>query len=504
MTGDGTVEQATKVPTIPFGSGRRQWPRSLLGQTMLALAFALLASQAIYASLLYRAADERREVALLNTAAFEILSGPARLSAEVARARPQRGPGGRRGLRVVPRELRYSLAAASPIRGDEKRNGDRERPLAEVLQRQGVQVEELAIVERRTLGDPDIASQVARRPQLKAQIEQMSPQMLVVALRRAGSTAWEVVRLPVPRMERGVITGLLVQTAILFAVLMAILYGVLRRLTGPLAALTRRTSEIARPGANLQPIEPQGPDDVRQLMAAHNAMEARISAMLDEKDVMLGAIGHDLKTPLAALRVRIESVEDDAQRARMAATIEDIVRTLDEILELARIGRASNPPERAAIMALADSVVEEFEDMGEPVTLADGPRVSADVHVTWLKRALRNLISNAVRYGGGATVSVIETPGEVVLRVEDEGPGIPEDKLEHIMEPFVRGESSRSRATGGAGLGLTLARAVAEERGGSLVLCNRPGKDGIGGGLIAEIRLPRSGPGAPSARRGRG
>lgn len=500
MTGEGKAGQPAKVPAIPFGGGRRQWPRSLLGQTMLALAFALLASQAIYASLLYRAADERREVALLNSAAFEILSGPARLSAEVARASPQRGPGGRRGLRVVPRELRYSLSPASPLRPGEKRVPAREAPLADVLQRQGVQIAELAIVERRALSDPEIAAQVAQRPNLRERIEQFSPQMLVVALRREGSNVWEVVRLPVPRMERGVITGLLVQTVILFAVLMAILYGVLRRLTGPLAALTRRTSEIARPGASPRPIEPQGPDDVRQLMAAHNAMEARISAMLDEKDVMLGAIGHDLKTPLAALRVRIESVEDDAQRARMAATIEDIVRTLDEILELARIGRASNPPERAAIVALADSVVEEFEDMGEPVTLLDGPRVSAEVHVTWLKRALRNLISNAVRYGGGATVSVIEAAGEVVLRVEDEGPGIPEDKLEHIMEPFVRGESSRSRATGGAGLGLTLARAVAEERGGSLVLANRSG-----GGLVAELRLPRSGPAVTptSSRRAR-
>jgi signal transduction histidine kinase len=170
----------------------------------------------------------------------------------------------------------------------------------------------------------------------------------------------------------------------------------------------------------------------------------------------------------------------------MAATIEDIVRTLDEILELARIGRASNPPERAAIGALAASVVEEFEDMGEPVTMAEGPRVSAEVHVNPLKRALRNLIANALRYGGGAAVSVVEAPGEVILRVEDNGPGIPAERIGAMTEPFVRGEASRSRATGGTGLGLTLARAVAEERGGSLVLANRPE-----GGLRAEIRLPR-------------
>ncbi len=467
--------------------GRRQWPRSLLGQTMLALALALLVAQTIYASLLYRAADERREVALLNAAAFEFFSGPMRLRAQVEQARPQRlGPGLRNRPRIVPRELRYQLAPQSPVAAGEQRLVQREKQLADMLQRQGVRTANLLIIERQALADPEVAALAAQSPGVRNRIERLSPRILLVALRRENSNAWEVVRLPVPRMERGVITGLVVQTVILFAVLMAILYGVLRRLTGPLAALTRRTAAIATPGSPSTPLEPQGPEDVRQLMAAHNAMEARIGAMLAEKDVMLGAIGHDLKTPLAALRVRIESVEDDGQRAKMAATIEDITRTLDEILELARIGRAGNPPERAALSALVASVVEEFEDMGEPVTLVEGPRVSADVHVTWLKRALRNLISNALRYGGGATVSVLQEPGTIVLRVEDAGPGIPEGLLGSITEPFVRGEASRSRATGGAGLGLTLARAVAEERGGELVLANRPT-----GGLVAEIRLPR-------------
>lgn len=466
----------------------RQWPRSLLGQTLMALALALLGAQTIYASLLYRAADERREAALLNAAAFELISGPFRLRGEDARplARPARLGEGTRPVRAMPRQLRYLLSPASPLQAGEKRSAHRERLLGEVLTRQGIATRDLAIVERPALADPLVRAALQGTPRLRQRVAELSPDLLVVALRRQGSSAWEVVRLPVPRMERGVITGLVVQTVILFAVLMAILYGVLRRLTGPLAALTRRTSEIARPGAPSRPLEPQGPDDVRRLIAAHNAMEARIGGMLAEKDVMLGAIGHDLKTPLAALRVRIESVPDDVQRARMAATIEDIVRTLDEILELARIGRAANPPERAAIVALAASVVEEFEDMGEAVTMVDGPRLSAEVHVTWLKRALRNLITNALRYGGSATVSVVSAPGQVILRVEDEGPGIPDNLIGAMTEPFVRGEASRSRSTGGTGLGLTIARAVAEERGGSLVLANRPG-----GGLAAELRLPR-------------
>lgn len=465
----------------------RHWPRSLLGQTMLALALALLGAQTIYATLLYRAADERREVALLNAAAFELISGPYRMMSQGARRLPGaalRGPA--RGLRAMPRQLRYMIVPNSPIAASDERSPKREALLGEVLVRQGIAFRELAIVERPALSDAEVVAAVQRFPRLRQRVEQVSPEILVVALRRSEAAEWEVVRLPVPQMEQGVIASLVIQTLILFLVLMAILYGVLRRLTGPLAALTRRTAQIARPGAPAPPLEPQGPDDVRQLMAAHNAMEARIGAMLAEKDVMLGAIGHDLKTPLAALRVRIESVEDDAQRARMAATIEDITRTLDDILELARIGRAANPPERAELSALAASVVEEFEDMGEPVTLAEGSRVSAEVHVTWLKRALRNLISNALRYGGTAAVAVVQEPRAVVLRVEDEGPGIPEDRIGAMTEPFVRGEASRSRATGGAGLGLTLARAIAEERGGQLVLVNRPA-----GGLRAEIRLPR-------------
>src|SRR6185312_10130036 len=106
-------------------------------------------------------------------------------------------------------------------------------------------------------------------------------------------------------------------------------------------------------------IEPSGPEDTRRLIAAHNAMEASIAALLDEKDVMLGAIGHDLKTPLAALRVRIESVPDDAERAKMAATIEDIARTLDDILSLARVGRPTDPLEPTDLAALVASVVED-------------------------------------------------------------------------------------------------------------------------------------------------
>jgi len=249
--------------------------------------------------------------------------------------------------------------------------------------------------------------------------------------------------------------------------------------------LTARLEVFAQTRETDGQIEPSGPQDMRRLIAAHNAMEERIAALLDEKDVMLGAIGHDLKTPLAALRVRIESVEDHAERERMARSIEDITGTLDDILSLARVGRPTDPLEQTDLGALAAGVVDEFEDMGEPVTLAEGPRIAGPVRATWLRRALRNLIANAVRYGERAEVSLAREGETAVIRIDDAGPGIPEADIDRMLEPFTRGETSRNRATGGAGLGLTIARAIAEQHGGRLVLANREG-----GGLRAELRLP--------------
>jgi len=169
----------------------------------------------------------------------------------------------------------------------------------------------------------------------------------------------------------------------------------------------------------------------------------------------------------------------------MAATIEDITRTLDDILSLARVGRPTDPLETTDLTALVSSVVEEFEDMGEPVTFEPGQRIALPLRATWLRRALRNLIGNALRYGRKANVSLERQGSEAVIRVEDEGPGIPQTELARMVEPFARGEGSRNRATGGAGLGLAIARAIAEQHGGHLVLANR-----VQGGLRVELRLP--------------
>jgi signal transduction histidine kinase len=244
-------------------------------------------------------------------------------------------------------------------------------------------------------------------------------------------------------------------------------------------------------------VVPQGPHDIRRLIAAQNAMEDRIIALINEKDVMLGAIGHDLKTPLAALRVRIECVEDDTERLRMAQTIEEIVRSLDDILSLARVGRPSEPLETNELSALVASVVEDYEDMGEPVELDDTMRIVLPLRAIWVRRALHNLIGNAVRYGSVAHVSLrreddADGTGWAVIRIEDRAPASPKARSSGCSN-LSPAANPRATPIPGAGLGLTLARAIADQHGGTLALANHIGPDGGILGLVAELRLPLAG-----------
>lgn len=470
---------------------RRLWPRSLRNQVLLAVMLALLVAQAVSAVLLLRAADNRREAVTLNVAALQLVrhERPAAEAPPRARMRDDTRQRERR-LRAMaprlPRPLRLEWVSQPVLLTGEQRLPERERNLRDMLASQGVAVSGAIVVERRIADDPVLA----QRPRLAARMAREHPRnatMLVAAVQRTGEAQWAVARVRLPPAERNVQRTIVVQTLVLFAVLAGALWLLLRRITRPLAQLTERTVAFARTRQPGEPLAEQGPDDLRHLIAAHNAMEARIAALLEEKDVMLGAIGHDLKTPLAALRVRIETVADAQQRARMAGTIEDMTRTLDDILMLARLGRPGEPREPTDLAALAASVISEFEDLGDPVQLADCARLIAPVQPGWLRRALRNLVSNAVRYGGGAQVSVLEHGTQVVLRVDDTGPGIPDANIPAMLEPFARGESSRNRQTGGAGLGLAIARSIAEQHGGTLALANRPE-----GGLRAEITLPRA------------
>ncbi|MGH6786363.1 MAG: sensor histidine kinase [Novosphingobium sp.] len=462
---------------------RRLWPRSLQGQVLLTIALALLLAQAIGAALLYRAQAERRDALLTHTAALRMF---AAVREEAGLPPPFDISGPRRG-----RGPRHQVTAESPLRAGEKRLTHAEAELSEMLAGQGMPLAQVVVFQRAVSTDPVMAERIARRRELlgRTRIETGRRLVIAAAQPKAGSR-WLVVRIAMPRTDARPLAGVIAQTLLIYAVLVGAVALILRRITGPLAALTRRVERFGETRDRAGQLAPEGPDDLRRLIEAHNAMENRVAALLDEKDVMLGAIGHDLKTPLTALRVRIESVEDEAERAKMAATIEDITRSLDDILSLARVGRPSDPREPTELAALVAAVAEEYEDMGEPVTLGETARAVLSLRATWLRRAVRNLISNALRYGAVARVGVVREESAAVILVEDEGPGIPDDRIAAMMEPFTRGEPSRSSETGGAGLGLTLARAIAEQHGGTLTLANRREEGGEVLGLTATLRLP--------------
>ena len=458
----------------------RFWPRSLQGQVLTAIALALLVAQTISAVLIWREQSYRRESSMVSSAAFRLL-GPTSERRRQQRRDDEDGE-------VSP--FRVARSDTSPLRAGDKRLHHVEHELTEILGAQGFDAAEVIVFERDLLKDAISLRFIQRhRRELAVFSNEPTPRLVIAAVRQS-SGQWVATRVFSEGGEMMVLAPLVGQTIVLYLVLVGAMAVILRRITRPLKALTRRVEDFAGNRKLEGQLEPDGPDDIQGLIMAHNAMEARIGAMLDEKDVMLGAIGHDLKTPLAALRVRIEAVDDDVERGRMAATIEDINRSLDDILSLARVGRPSDPIEPNELAALVADVIGEFEDMGEAVELGETDRIVLPIRATWLRRALRNLVSNALRYGQRARISLTREGRLAVLRIEDDGPGIPEGDIARMMEPFTRLEASRNSSTGGSGLGLTLARAIADQHGGTLTLANRYGADGRIAGLTATVSLP--------------
>jgi signal transduction histidine kinase len=277
--------------------------------------------------------------------------------------------------------------------------------------------------------------------------------------------------------------ALLIQTLTLYLAVLIPLALLVRRIARPLKALTERVGDVGLVN-DRPPMEPRGPSDVRDLIEAYNVAESRLSSLLTEKDVMLGAIGHDLKTPLASLRVRIENVEDDADREKMAATVDEMVTILDDILVFARLGTSAEEVQQTDLSALVETVVADLPEDARITLEADG-RIVAAVRPVLIRRALRNLVGNALQYGGNADLRIERDAAIVRVIVEDNGPGIPPEQLETIFEPFARAESSRNRASGGTGLGLTIARAIARAHSGDVTVQNRSE-----GGVKAVLWLP--------------
>jgi signal transduction histidine kinase len=273
-------------------------------------------------------------------------------------------------------------------------------------------------------------------------------------------------------------------TFVAFACVLIAALWIASRLSRPLRDLTEAAAHVGAAGQP-QAVEVRGPSDVRQTLEAFNAMSTRVSQLLGEKDVMLGALGHDLRTPLSSLRIRLESMEPESERNKAVKTIEETTQLLEAILELARQGRSNEPVQMMDVSILVQDMVEDYAETGAPVTLTTAERAPAACRPLLMRRLLRNLIDNAVTYGGAARVSVARRDGQIEIGVDDDGPGMTPEALAAATRPFVRGDASRSRTTGGAGLGLALADAIASTHKGALVLSNRTPH-----GLSAVVRLP--------------
>lgn len=276
---------------------------------------------------------------------------------------------------------------------------------------------------------------------------------------------------------------LLIETLLIYLGVMIPLLLVIRQISKPLRQLNQRLAQAGL-GSGAPPLEPQGPEDVRSLIDSFNAAEQRVNAMLTEKDVMLGAIGHDLKTPLASLRVRIESVEDEDERTKMAATVEEMVHILDDILILARLGKSAEALVLTDVSALVEMVADELDDGDRLTVVESSKKCRAAVRPILLRRALRNLLGNALQYGGTAQVATRCDGNQLTITIDDRGPGMSPEQLVAMFEPFARAENSRNRASGGSGLGLTIARAIARAHGGDVLLENRSE-----GGLRAILKI---------------
>lgn len=278
---------------------------------------------------------------------------------------------------------------------------------------------------------------------------------------------------------------LVLSLAVLLLATLGLSWLAVRWVVQPLRVLAQAAQSLGE-DLSRPPLPEDGPTEVRQATQAFNTMQRRLASFVDERTRMLTALSHDLKTPLTRMRLRTDLLDDEEARPRFEADLQEMETMVAQTLDFMR-GLGGHEARAAVdVNAMLQSLQSDQQAMGRRVAI-EGRALQAFVGVpSLLRRALGNLVDNAVLYGGGATVRVEDTPGQLTLHVLDNGPGLPEADLERVFEPFYRLEGSRNRATGGTGLGLGIVRSIARLHGGDVSLHNR-----AAGGLDAVLSLPR-------------
>lgn len=357
---------------------------------------------------------------------------------------------------------------------------------------------------REPMAAPDPAGTAAEEG-LAAQMRALMPELgaadvvvgagsdphLALASLRLPDGSWANVRLFASEPPAAQGHGSVLSTSLMALGVLLISLAIATWVTRPLRAMAAAVAR-ARPDATFAPLSEQGPREVRDLAHAFNGMQARIADLIGRRTRALAAVSHDLRTPMTRLRFRLEEVGDPALREALAADVGEMEQMVEATLSYLRGGAEDEPARPMDLVAMLETIVNDARDRGLEASLEAPDSLVVSGRLLSLKRAVTNLVENALAYGGCAQVRLVREGETVVFTIADRGPGIPADQLETVLEPFVRLEGSRSRATGGVGLGLAIAEAAVRGQGGSLVLANRPE-----GGLEARVVLPGGGPANP-------
>ena len=478
---------------------RRLWPRRLAGQLIALLLLALVLAQ-VTSFLIFE--DERwaalrtaeRKHILSRTASIVRLieSTPPALHEQIVRT-------------ASSRQLRFWLSEQSavaagdadgrqlaapaprrPARGwPDPRGADRparRRPAFLVARRARRRGEE-HVRPPTAIGEGARAAGADGEARRERWHHRRLPPDLAISIRLADGR-WLNTGLAVPDPSPRWALPSLIAMAVMAIALSLIVVVMVRRITRPLAELAVAAERLGR-GEAVPPLAENGPLDIRQTTRAFNRMRGRLQRFVQDRTRMLAAISHDLRTPITTLRLRAEFLDDEENRAKILETLDEMQRMTEATLAFAREEAAAEDTRTVDLAALVDSVCADLADLGQDVTFRGPERAPYACRPVSLKRALRNLIENAVAYGARARVTLEQAEAALEVVIDDDGPGIPEAEFERVFAPFVRLEESRSPETGGIGLGMAIARSIVRGHGGEITLHNRPE-----GGLRVAVRLP--------------
>jgi signal transduction histidine kinase len=445
-------------------------PETLFGRLFAAIVAVVVAALLILLSIVFR---ERRELAFSESGSGAAAANIVELSQELAR---------------LPPEQRDSTLAQ--LRADHRPRHHDGHPHERVHQNLAAAQRAFADQVQRTLGaEYAVTARPARGgPRRVVPIPGSAPPPpdrmfdLLVTLPDGDRVAFRTFS---PRGTPPFPRHFILELGLLTVMLSIVLYAMTRTITRPLADLAKAADAVGR-GTAVQPLQERGARELKRATRAFNAMQERLNRYLDSRTRVLAAMSHDLRTPITRLRLRVESIEDEALRARCVEDLDEMTRMVSGALSLFRGLNDDEATVAVEINALLEELQRRYGEINANVTIEGRAAAPFSGKPLALKRCLGNLVDNALQYGGNATIAVMDRDDELTIRVLDDGPGIPEAEIDRVFEPFYRLESSRNRATGGTGLGLSIARDVAQAHGGSLTLTNRSS-----GGLEAKLVLPR-------------